>query len=130
MIFEEELKEFDGNIIINGKPYTKDNLPDLDAFENLDIYLEPSGKEAKKQEDLKTKRFIFTVKEEMTEFGKGQQNFHKKWNNDNPMPYRRMIGNILEELDSMYKISAERYGQKWEGYILKDFIDSMEEINE
>lgn len=122
----EELKDFNGRITVNGMTYTKNTLPDLNKFDSLDIYLEPC-------EDLqdtfdKNKEYEFTVKEEMTEYGRGQQNFHKKWNNGVAMPYRRMSGKVLENLDSVYKVELHKAGVIWKGYILKDFINSIEEI--
>ena len=122
----DELKNFNGKIIVNGRNYTKDTLPNFENFEELDIYLEPA-EEVVLDVD-KNKYYEFTVKEDMTEFGKGQKNFHKKWNNGIAMPYRRMRGRIIEELDSMIKISVKKINVSWEGYILKDFIDSIEEI--
>ena len=62
--------------------------------------------------------------------GNGQRNFHNKWNNGIAMPFRRMNGFIFKELDSMYKVNLSKAGVNWEGYLLKDFIDSIEEINE
>lgn len=124
----EELKDFSGKIIVNGKSYTKDTLPDLNTFETLDIYLE-----ADKEKDIssvKNKFYEFTVKEDMTEFGNGQVNFHKRWNNDKAMPYRRMNGKIIEELDTMIKVSLDKAGIHWDGYILKDYIDSIREIKD
>lgn len=123
----EDLKDFNGIIKINGKTYTKDNLPNYDDFEELDIFLEP---EKEKIDIYKNKFYEITVKEDMTEFGIGQKNFHKKWNNGIAMPYRRMNGYIIDELDSMYKVSLKKAGSSWEGYILKDFIDSVVEIKD
>lgn len=122
----EELKDFEGKIIINGRNYTKETLPDLDSFDELDIYLE--AKEETTQEVKKDTLYEITVKEDMTEYGKGQKNFHKNWNKGVAMPFRRMNGKILEELDSMYRVSLSKAGMSWTGYILKDFIDTIKEI--
>lgn len=123
----EELKEFNGKIIINGKNYTKNTLPDLDAFEDLDIYLE--AEEEVSTNIKKDRIYEFTVKEDMTEYGRGQKNFHKNWNKGAAMPFRRMAGKIVEELDSMYKVSLKKAGMVWEGFILKDYIDSIKELD-
>ena len=66
----------------------------------------------------------------MTESGYGMKEFHKKWNSSNPMPYRRMEGYIINETETMYKFSLENHGVKWEGYILKSYIENMENIDE
>lgn len=124
----EELREFNGKIILNGKSYAKDTLPDLDKFETLDIYLEASDEE--ELSPVKNKLYEFTVKEDMTEFGKGQVNFHKRWNKEIAMPYRRMVGKIIEEYDTMLKLSLDKAGMHWEGYVLKDYIDSIKELKD
>lgn len=124
----EELKDFKGKIILNGKSYVNGStLPDLDKYETLDIYLEAQDEDVV---PIKNKRYEFTVKEDMTEFGSGQLDFHKRWNKEGAMPFRRMSGKVIEEFDDMIKVSLEKAGMHWEGYILKDFIDSMRELNE
>lgn len=121
----EELTEYKGQILVNGKSYTTSNLPDFEKlYGEITIELIPNDNV------VLNSKIKITVGIDMTENGYGMKEFHKKWNNNTPMPYRRMEGYIINETENMYKLELESHGVKWKGYVLKDYIDNMENLYE
>lgn len=107
------LNTWNGKIVVDGKEYTHDNPPIFD-FKTGDrlttILLLPKGKEARKNEnrpdnegvsDSVSTKVVITVKKYMTEKANPDFDFMAKWNNDNPMPLRTMIGEKIKETRGM-----------------------------
>lgn len=52
-----------------------------------------------------SKVFVVRVRQYMTKPATPEFEFHKKWNNDVPMPMRVMVGSIVQETKGMFKMS-------------------------
>lgn len=103
------LKEWKGDIEINGE-----KVDDLNGFKpvsgQIHIKLLPNGYKRKQTRNsaLQTHSgediiilYRITVKQYMTRKASPEFNFMAKWNNDNPMPMRTMIGWIEKETPGM-----------------------------
>ena len=116
------LKGWEGKVQVNGTIY--DNI---DAFicENKAIsgeihILLCSGlntrlnERAGGQKQGDTKEYKITVKQYMTKPAEPGFDFMAKWNNDNPMPLRTMIGHIIKETRGMYQMElhGDIYAEK------------------
>lgn len=108
------LKTWNGEIVVNGKKYTHNNLPvfDFKAGDKLPtILLLPKGKEARKTSgsvdnsgvtdtDI-PQEVVITVKKYMTEKASPGFEFMAQRNNDIPMPLRTMVGVKVKETPGM-----------------------------
>ena len=101
------LKDWKGEIDINDKHYTSvehainDFKPGLD---NIHIVLHSANKNANTNviDTLETKlQYRVTVKKYMTQEATPEFDFMAKWNNNNPMPLRTMVGTVEKETRGM-----------------------------
>ena len=105
------LSNWKGAVEINGVNYetVTDALKNVDTsvLSKVDIRLHSSVKRA--ENALKTsiesvsdvQQYRITVKQYMTKKGSRDFDFMIKWNNDNPMPFRTMIGTVEKETRGM-----------------------------
>ena len=106
-MLEKLLKDWKGEISINDKHYTsvQDVKIDSKTFsESMHIILHSNA-----QKRIQTKidsvddalEYQITVKRYMTQTATPEFDFMAKWNNDNPMPLRTMVGTIEKETHGM-----------------------------
>lgn len=106
-MLEKLLKDWKGEISINDKHYTsvQDVKIDSKTFsESMHIILHSNA-----QKRTQTKidsvddvlEYQITVKRYMTQTATPEFDFMAKWNNDNPMPLRTMVGTIEKETHGM-----------------------------
>ena len=106
-MLEKLLKDWKGEISINDKHYTsvQDVKIDSKTFsESMHIILHSNS-----QKRIQTKidsvddalEYQITVKRYMTQTATPEFDFMAKWNNDNPMPLRTMVGTIEKETHGM-----------------------------
>lgn len=108
------LQNWKGSLEVNGKHY--DSFQAFKAANTplsgvISIKLYPEGYTAVKPENNDSKtdvkpmeqasEFIITVKKYMTEKSNPRFDFMAKWNNDNPMPLRTMVGVKVKETPGM-----------------------------
>lgn len=106
------LSNWKGEVEINGVKYANisEALKNVDtaSFDKIDIRLHAVQNRA--QNELKTQsqrvsddreQYRITVKQYMTKKSSADFDFMKKWNNDNPMPFRTMIGTVERETRGM-----------------------------
>lgn len=100
------LSNWQGEVIINGQNYNG-NKPKIAPFTPIHINLKPMIKKAENESnnqvistDNKTE-YKITVKSYMTKKATDEFDFMKKWNNDNPMPFRTMSGEKIKETKGM-----------------------------
>lgn len=127
------LKNWEGAVEVNGKQF--DNMTEaISAFKPVSqpicIKLYPKGLKAKfkankgdlrvlqqsspiqpEQETVET-MYKITVKQYMTKPSEPGFDFMLKWNNDNPMPLRTMVGWIEKETPGMYKMHLKGVAEK------------------
>lgn len=102
--------EWQGDIEINGKAY----IGEIDLKNNLNIMLYPAQtnyqhipliKETSIEDVLENidmdKTYKITVKSYMTTKSSSDFTFMQKWNDDNPMPFRIMIGKVINQTQGM-----------------------------
>ena len=101
------LKDYKGSIEINGEKYDsvktalKRFKSDSDTIMiKLSSNRTESVRERVRASESNTVKRIY-VKKYMTEKSSDGFNFMKTWNNDNPMPYREMIGTVEKETRGM-----------------------------
>lgn len=106
------LNTWNGKIIVDDKEYTHNNLLafNFKVGDRLPtILLLQRDKESRKNENRpveegvhnESKEVIITVKKYMTEKASPNFDFMAKWNNDNPMPLRTMVGEKIKETRGM-----------------------------
>ena len=120
------LTSWKGPVQINGVRYDSVSQAILNAklsdSENVDILLisdKNNAVNAQKRvstsvSDASAKtEYRVTVKRYMTQRATADFDFMKKWNNDNPMPFRTMIGTVEKETRGMVymKLHADIYAQ-------------------
>lgn len=115
------LKNWPGTVEVNGVEYksmsdvfTTLNKP-LEG--NIHIILKPIQVNTKNEPDTKaqeSKEYRITVKKYMTQKSEPGFDFMEKWNNDNPMPLRTMIGTVVKETRGMVrmKLHGDIYAEK------------------
>lgn len=115
------LKGWQGKVQVNGTVY--DNI---DAFisagksvaGDFHIVLYTNAKKSvdadDKQAQVSHTDYRITVKKYMTQKSEPGFDFMSKWNNDNPMPLRTMIGHIIKETPGMYQMElhGDIYAEK------------------
>lgn len=119
------LKNWKGSIDINDKHYetVQDAISDFKTFNaDMHIVLHSSKKnvsqsvtERQSIESVQSKQqYKVTVKKYMTQKGSPSFDFMTKWNNDNPMPLRTMIGTVEKETRGMIymKLHGDIYAEK------------------
>ena len=105
------LRNWKGSVEINGVNYDTiaDALKNADtsALKNIDIRLHATSKRAENTSKTSVEsvsdvqQYKVIVKQYMTKKGSRDFDFMIKWNNDNPMPFRTMIGTIEKETRGM-----------------------------
>ena len=103
------LSEWKGAVEINGVTYNSvKNAQKVINDEHISIEYIKLCSEQKNAEKRKTehsesitKQYVITVKQYMTKKSSPSFDFMAKWNNDNPMPLRTMIGTIEKETSGM-----------------------------
>lgn len=105
------LHNWKGSVEINGVNYDTiaDALKNTDtsALKNIDIRLHATSKRAENASKTSVEsvsdvqQYKVTVKQYMTKKGSRDFDFMIKWNNDNPMPFRTMIGTVEKETRGM-----------------------------
>lgn len=119
------LKDWTGAISINDKHYenVQDAVSDFKrTSEQIHIVLHSSVKRANTSKIQRqnvvsnddVQQYKITVKKYMTQKGSPSFDFMTKWNNDNPMPYRTMIGTVEKETRGMVymKLHADIYAER------------------
>lgn len=111
------LQGWQGKVDINGKSYddikhaTSDFKPDS---EEIHIILHSAQeKPSMSVESVQDKvEYKITVKSYMTRKSSPDFDFMAKWNNDNPMPLRTMIGTVEQETRGMVYMRLHGVGEK------------------
>lgn len=117
------LKNYEGEIRVNGQKIKKEQIDNIDKFED-EIKLELIPKSMAE----KTK-YRIVVKGWMAN-NSGNLDFHQRWNNGIPMPLQEMYGSIRSETPGMYSMDLKdaNGGNHWIGFVSKSAIISMEEL--
>lgn len=103
------LKSWKGAVEINGTHYNSisDIKADLSKENNLTITLLPTTEKDVKNENNaivegdNEHEVVITVKKYMTKKATPEFDFMAKWNNDEPMPLRTMVGHKIKETRGM-----------------------------
>lgn len=95
---------WNGTIEVGGSAITATELLNLDLTKVERIYLAPKNKKrenghVESSEDVT--EYIITVKSYMTKKSTVDFDFMKRWNDDNPMPLRTMVGTKIKETNGM-----------------------------
>ena len=119
------LKNWKGAVEINGVHYENINdavKSDLSDFSQIHIVLHSAKKNASQSvterqsvQSVETvQQYKITVKKYMTQKGSPSFDFMTKWNNDNPMPLRTMIGTVEKETRGMVymNLHGDIYAEK------------------
>ena len=119
------LKDWAGAISIDDKHYenVQDAVSDFKRTnEHIHILLHSNVKRANTSEiqrqnvavSADAQQYKITVKKYMTQKGSPAFDFMTKWNNDNPMPFRTMIGTVEKETRGMVymKLHADIYAER------------------
>lgn len=110
-------------VIVNGVPYASPQaaLEALKGFSGaIEVRINSKSVPQTKQETQQTTKqsveykdiYRIEVRQYMTEKGSPEFDFMKKYNNDVPMPARRMYGEILEETKGMYKMKLQMRAER------------------
>lgn len=101
------LKDWKGEIDINDKHYTsvEHAINDFKTFSeqtHIVLYSATKNRNTSKIDSVETKaEYRITVKKYMTEKASPGFDFMAKWNNNNPMPLRTMVGTVEKETRGM-----------------------------
>ena len=106
------LKNWKGEIEINGLKYASvsEALKSLNTDDLIDVHIklhaivkhaENRAKNESQSIVSSEQQYRITVKQYMTKKGSPDFDFMTKWNNDNPMPFRTMIGTVEKETRGM-----------------------------
>ena len=122
----ELLKDWKGKVEINGQPYD-DIQTAISQFKvgsgEICIKLHPLTKKVQKLDSVNPQpipvsandgEIRITVKKYMTEKASPQFDFMEKWNGNNPMPYRTMVGRVIKETKGMaqMELHADIWAEK------------------
>lgn len=104
------LQNWNGQVKLNGKLYN--GMGDINVVEAIQgsefhmVLLSKTRRQIEKQpEQEKQKTYKITVKKYMTQKSSPGFDFMSKWNNDEPMPLRTMIGTIDKQTPGMYHMT-------------------------
>lgn len=116
------LRNWKGKVEINGIEYDSIRdvkIDDLSALDNVTIHLSSvKEKSQKTQNSVSTsddkKQYRISVKSYMTKKATPDFDFMARWNNDNPMPLRTMIGTVEKETRGMVymKLHGDIYADR------------------
>ena len=116
------LRNWKGKVEINGIEYDSIRdvkIDDLSALDNVTIHLSSvKEKSQKTQNSVSTsddrKQYRISVKAYMTKKATPDFDFMARWNNDNPMPLRTMIGTVEKETRGMVymKLHGDIYADR------------------
>ena len=109
----DALKSWNGQITINDKTYN--SVDEIKSLPNEPLHIVLGGKcEDKKNNPIQTstdvQEYCFTVKGYMCKKATPEFDFMAKWNNDNPMPMRTMVGTIEKETKGMVYLNLHGKG--------------------
>lgn len=124
MKYFEFLKNYEGEVKINGKKYTPEELENFDEdIEDIDIELIPKSR-------LKPIKYRIYVKGWMYN-NSGNLDFHRRWNDGIPMPSKMIDCYIIGETPGMFKVDGIcDNNEHWKGYISKAAIIEKIELGE
>lgn len=116
------LKDWKGQVEVNGQLYNdiqsaisqnKSVLGDIHIVLHTSIKKAEIARDKAPQEQV-TKQVRITVKKYMTQKAEPTFDFMAKWNNDNPMPLRTMVGTIDKQTPGMYHmiLHGDIYAEK------------------
>ena len=104
------LKDWKGGVEINGTLYENYSAIPREIDDNLKVIVlhginiasgETSDKTANTSDNTANNEYVVTVKQYMTKPATPEFDFMAKWNNDNPMPLRTMVGTKEKETRGM-----------------------------
>lgn len=104
------LKDWKGGVEINGTLYENYSAIPREIDDNLKVIVlhgitiasgETSDKTANTSDNTADNEYVVTVKQYMTKPATPEFDFMAKWNNDNPMPLRTMVGTKEKETRGM-----------------------------
>lgn len=107
------LLDYKGSLEVNGKTYSSVQaaIKDLGKYSGtLEVKLNSNNLTLEDSEaQVKPKNYEDTiyqvkVKQYMTKPASSDFDFHRKWNNDIPMPLRVMVGKVIDETPGMLKM--------------------------
>ena len=118
----ELLKTWKGTVEVNGTVYTSINAVNPSIFasnDSISIKLHPMCAEASKRTtepvtDAQSEQVRISVKQYMTRKASPEFDFMERWNNNQPMPLRTMIGEKVKETRGMVymKLHGDIYAEK------------------
>lgn len=112
-------ENWEGKIEIDGQEYGSDTLfvgnNTFDIATHIKLY--PAQKKAVKTENTMSKKeasgeVVITVKPYMTKKATPEFDFMAKWNNDNPMPLRTMMGRKIKETPGMVYMELHGFAEE------------------
>ena len=117
------LKNWNGAVDVNGKSYDNINSVLTSDFEagkpfTIVLYSHKAEKEQQAkngrnsvQEVARTGEKRISVRAYMTKYATPEFDFMAKWNNDNPMPMRTMVGTVEKETRGMVYMRLHGFGE-------------------
>ena len=118
------LQAWKGKVEVNGQVFEDIHSvsPKMLAGNDLHIKLVPAGnsnsshlpasKPESSTDTVVNKQYKITVKAYMTRKAEPNFDFMAKWNNDNPMPLRTMVGTVVKETRGMVYMHLHGAGQE------------------
>lgn len=116
------LKNWAGSVVVNGVHYdsiSEVKIDDLRALESVTIHLSSAVKKSQKSsisvfDSDSCVEYRISVKKYMTEGASPDFDFMQKWNNNEPMPLRTMVGTVEKETRGMYymKLRGDIYADR------------------
>lgn len=117
-MLEKLLKDWKGEITVDGKIIESCNFDFKTLLADSHIVLQSTHKNVSKTKatiiESDSVQYRITVKRYMTEKSSPSFDFMAKWNNDNPMPLRTMLGEKVKETRGMVymKLHGDIYAEK------------------
>ena len=110
------LRNWPGSVEINGQKFESiSKVPEsvLTASSSLNIKLYPRMVQSVTEAVDKTE-YKITVRRYMTKKATPEFDFMEKWNHNNPMPYRTMVGEVIKETRGMVymKLHADIFADR------------------
>lgn len=118
----ELLRNWKGTVEVNGTVYASINAVNPSIFassDSINIKLHPVKAEASRHtteriDDTQSEQIRISVKQYMTRKATPEFDFMERWNNNQPMPLRTMIGEKVKETRGMVymKLHGDIYAEK------------------
>lgn len=106
----KQLANWQGKISINGVGYSSvADVPTMSFTDGMKIVLTPNIQRSEVTPTADDIEYVITVKPYMTKKASPEFDFMAKWNNDNPMPLRTMVGKKIKETNGM--VYMELHGE-------------------